>query len=212
MSDGNDQTETKGRLSLRPAARGDAGHTVDAGSVRQSFSHGRSKVVQVEVRKKRGLGPAPGPAPATPAAPVPTLTLSTPAERPAAPPPPSQPQAAPAAVRPRSGTAPRALTPAEIATRQRVLSEQQRVAAQREAERREQETVEATTTESAPATPAAPVAGEPAQARPAPGTPAAVARETLQLKPGGRPSLRADEDDEAPRGVRRPSVGVAPKR
>ena len=57
MSDGNDQTETKGRLSLRPAARSDAGHTVDAGSVRQSFSHGRSKVVQVEVRKKRGLGP-----------------------------------------------------------------------------------------------------------------------------------------------------------
>uniref|UniRef100_UPI0026192F8D translation initiation factor IF-2 associated domain-containing protein n=1 Tax=Acidocella sp. TaxID=50710 RepID=UPI0026192F8D len=62
MSDGKEQNEPKGRLSLRPAARGDAGHTVDAGSVRQSFSHGRSKVVQVEVRKKRG--PAPGAAPA----------------------------------------------------------------------------------------------------------------------------------------------------
>jgi translation initiation factor IF-2 len=243
MSDGNDQTETKGRLSLRPAARGDAGHTVDAGSVRQSFSHGRSKVVQVEVRKKRGLGPAPGPAQATQAAPAPTLTLSTPAERPAAPPPPP----APVSVRPRSGAAPRALTPAEIATRQRVLSEQQRVAAQREAEHREQEKisimsaaeearrreveslrepeevappepepvtepVEAKASETAPATQAAPVAAEPAQARPAPGTQATVARETLQLKPGGRPSLRADEDDEAPRGVRRPSVGVAPKR
>jgi translation initiation factor IF-2 len=243
MSDGNDQTETKGRLSLRPAARGDAGHTVDAGSVRQSFSHGRSKVVQVEVRKKRGLGPAPGPAPATQAAPAPTLTLSTPAERPAASPPPP----APVSVRPRSGAAPRALTPAEIATRQRVLSEQQRVAAQREAEHREQEkisimsaaeearrreaealrepeevappepepaaeSVEAKAPETAPATQAAPVAAEPAQVRPAPGTQAAAARETLQLKPGGRPSLRADEDDEAPRGVRRPSVGVAPKR
>jgi len=74
MSDGNDQTETKGRLSLRPVARGDAGHTVDAGSVRQSFSHGRSKVVQVEVRKKRGLGPVP--AAAAPAAPAPTLSLT----------------------------------------------------------------------------------------------------------------------------------------
>ncbi|WP_264797808.1 IF-2-associated domain-containing protein, partial [Acidocella aminolytica] len=63
MSDGNDQNETKGRLSLRPAARGEAGHTVDAGSVRQSFSHGRSKVVQVEVRKKRG-GHGGGAAPA----------------------------------------------------------------------------------------------------------------------------------------------------
>ncbi|MBU6426171.1 MAG: translation initiation factor IF-2 associated domain-containing protein, partial [Rhodospirillales bacterium] len=64
MSDGNDQNETKGRLSLRPAARGEAGHTVDAGSVRQSFSHGRSKVVQVEVRKKRGVAAAPAPTPA----------------------------------------------------------------------------------------------------------------------------------------------------
>ena len=232
MSDGNDQTETKGRLSLRPAARGDAGHTVDAGSVRQSFSHGRSKVVQVEVRKKRGLGPAPGPAPA------PAPALSTPAERPAAPLPPAPPPA-PVSVRPRPGAMPRALTPAEIATRQRVLSEQQRVAAQREAERREQEKisimsaaeearrreeealpepepvtepVEAKAPELEQAMPAAAVTAEPAQARPAPGTQAAAARETLQLKPGGRPNLRADEDDDAPRGVRRPSVGAAPKR
>ena len=149
MSDGNDQTETKGRLSLRPVARGDAGHTVDAGSVRQSFSHGRSKVVQVEVRKKRGL--TPGAAPAAPGAPEPsTLSLAPSAKaeataafnkitaKPAAPDPaPAQP------VRPvtaRPGAAPRALTPAEVATRQRVL-EQQRIAAQREAERREQEKI-----------------------------------------------------------------------
>ncbi|NVN12307.1 translation initiation factor IF-2 associated domain-containing protein, partial [Nguyenibacter vanlangensis] len=59
MSEGNDQDQGKGRLSLRPAGRRDVGRTVDAGSVRQSFSHGRSKVVQVEVRKKRGPGPAP---------------------------------------------------------------------------------------------------------------------------------------------------------
>ncbi|QDH16546.1 translation initiation factor IF-2 [Swingsia samuiensis] len=54
-SQGGEQTNKSGRLSLRPAGRKDAGRTVDAGSVRQSFSHGRSKVVQVEVRKpKRG--------------------------------------------------------------------------------------------------------------------------------------------------------------
>ncbi len=135
MSDGNDQNETKGRLSLRPAARGDAGHTVDAGSVRQSFSHGRSKVVQVEVRKKRG----PGPAPAAPAEPAP-LTLKPAAVRPAGQAP-SQP--APQAPRPRPAAGPggRALTAAEQATRQRVLVEQQRLAAQREAERREQEKI-----------------------------------------------------------------------
>ncbi|MGA9869348.1 MAG: translation initiation factor IF-2 associated domain-containing protein, partial [Acetobacteraceae bacterium] len=62
MSESNDQDTSKGRLSLRPAGRLELGRTVDAGSVRQSFSHGRSKVVQVEVRKKRAPGapPAPG--------------------------------------------------------------------------------------------------------------------------------------------------------
>ena len=73
MSEGNDQDAGKGRLSLRPAGRMELGRTVDAGSVRQSFSHGRSKVVQVEVRKKRAPtpgAPAPAPAPAAPAAPV----------------------------------------------------------------------------------------------------------------------------------------------
>ena len=57
MSEGNDQDAGKGRLSLRPAGRMELGRTVDAGSVRQSFSHGRSKVVQVEVRKKRAHAP-----------------------------------------------------------------------------------------------------------------------------------------------------------
>ncbi len=128
MTDGNDQNETKGRLSLRPAARGDAGHTVDAGSVRQSFSHGRSKVVQVEVRKKRGAG---GHAPAAggePAAPAP-LTPK-PAARQGA-------TSAGQRQRPSPGGAQRALTAAELATRQRVLAE----AALREAERREQEKI-----------------------------------------------------------------------
>jgi translation initiation factor IF-2 len=127
MSESNDQDGGKGRLSLRPAGRLELGRTVDAGSVRQSFSHGRSKVVQVEVRKKRAPLPNPSAAAGAP------------------PPPPAG--AAPAA--PRTGAAPgrpapgagRALTATEQAARQRALVEQQRDAAKREAERREQEKI-----------------------------------------------------------------------
>nr|WP_321985919.1 translation initiation factor IF-2 [uncultured Lichenicoccus sp.] len=121
MSEGNDQDQAKGRLSLRPASRLELGRTVDAGSVRQSFSHGRSKVVQVEVRKKRGPGPTPAP--------------GTPGQTPA-----SSRGAGTAAARPAG--AGRALTASELATRQRVLEEQQKEAARREAEqRREQEKI-----------------------------------------------------------------------
>lgn len=123
MSDGNDQDAGKGRLSLRPAGRLEVGRTVDAGSVRQSFSHGRSKVVQVEVRKKRT--PMAPPAPTGPA-PVPSAEGA--AARPASP------------GRPPAGAG-RALTATELAARQRALVEQQRDTARREAERREQEKI-----------------------------------------------------------------------
>ena len=122
MSENNDQDAAKGRLSLRPAGRLELGRTVDAGSVRQSFSHGRSKEVQVEVRKKRQPFAAPAAAPsATPSAP-------------GAPRPPAGP------ARPGAG-ATRALTAGELATRQRVLEEQKREAARREVEHREQEKI-----------------------------------------------------------------------
>ncbi len=265
MSDGNDQTETKGRLSLRPAARGDGGHVVDGGSVRQSFSHGRSKVVQVEVRKKRGLPPGGPSAPAAPSAPS-TLSLA-PGARTAELPPltakaPVSP-AMPAPTRPlparptAAGPAPRALTAAEQATRQRVLAEQQKLAAKLDAERREQEKIsilsaaeEARRREDdeqreaeidakraleenlRPKPVAAPVQAEPAPGaeparaedspaarppgRPMPGAPAAQAAagaETLRLKPGGARPVAADDDEDAPRGVRRPGMGAAaPKR
>ena len=124
MSENNDQDAAKGRLSLRPAGRLELGRTVDAGSVRQSFSHGRSKEVQVEVRKKR----APFPAPSQTAAP------STAPSVPGAPRPPAGPS------RPSAGAG-RALTASELATRQRVLEEQKRDAARRETERREQEKI-----------------------------------------------------------------------
>ncbi|MBV9750064.1 MAG: translation initiation factor IF-2, partial [Acetobacteraceae bacterium] len=125
MSDIND-TETKGRLSLRPATRSDVGRTVDAGSVRQSFSHGRTKVVQVEMRKKRTPSAAPG-APGSTAPAAGTAAPSAEAR-------------APSTARP-SGPSGRQLTANEIAVRQRVLAEQQREAARRDQERREQEKI-----------------------------------------------------------------------
>jgi translation initiation factor IF-2 len=127
MSESNDQDGGKGRLSLRPAGRLELGRTVDAGSVRQSFSHGRSKVVQVEVRKKRA--PVPTTPSAAAGAPSPTPVGGTPAPRAPVP-----------GTRPAPGAG-RALTATEQAARQRALVEQQRDAAKRDAERREQEKV-----------------------------------------------------------------------
>ena len=127
MSESNDQDGGKGRLSLRPAGRLELGRTVDAGSVRQSFSHGRSKVVQVEVRKTRAPvarnpSAAAGAPPPPPAGAIPT------------------PKAPVAPGRPAPGAG-RALTATEQAARQRALVEQQRDAARRDAERREQEKI-----------------------------------------------------------------------
>ena len=126
MSEGNDQEGGKGRLSLRPSGQLGLGRTVDAGSVRQSFSHGRSKVVQVEVRKKRA--PLPNPAAAA----------GAPAPRPMGAPP--APRAPIPSGRPAPGAG-RALTETELAARQKAVVEQQREAARREAERREQEKI-----------------------------------------------------------------------
>jgi translation initiation factor IF-2 len=235
MSETNDQDTGKGRLSLRPAGRLELGRTVEAGSVRQSFSHGRSKVVQVEVRKKRAPVGAPaggGGGASTTAAPT-ARSGAAPGER-----------QAPAAV-------PRGLTATEQAARQRALVEQQREAARREAERREQEKIsilsaaeearrreeearkaaeeearraseEAARQEAeeaarkaaeaaAAAQAAATVArsGEEARRRPAPTPPAPSApTETLRLRPG----TRAVEEEEEARPVRRPGGVVLPRK
>ncbi len=235
MSETNDQDTGKGRLSLRPAGRLELGRTVDAGSVRQSFSHGRSKVVQVEVRKKRAPVGTPGAPPAGGA-------------------PPSDGQGAQASASPRQPV-PRALTATEQAARQRALVEQQRESARRDAERREQEreqekisilsaaeearrreeearkaaeeeaqreaaeaaqqAAEAAAREVAEATVAAQAAapaaaGEEARRRPPAPTPAATPTaptETLRLRPG----TRGEEEDEA-RPVRRPGGVVMPRK
>src|SRR5574338_1732985 len=52
MTDTNDQNSPKGPALGRPGKL-ELKKTVETGQVRQSFSHGRSKMVTVEVRKKR---------------------------------------------------------------------------------------------------------------------------------------------------------------
>ncbi|WP_191083628.1 translation initiation factor IF-2 [Roseococcus microcysteis] len=141
MSDQNDQDAAKNRLSLRPAGRLELGKTVDAGSVRQSFSHGRSKVVQVEVVKKRAPAPAAPtgatrPTGATPTAPRASGAAPPAASRSGAP---ARPGSGPARSGGGAPTVGRPLTAAEMATRQRVLEEQRRVEAAREREQRERQ-------------------------------------------------------------------------
>ncbi|HLJ65046.1 MAG TPA: translation initiation factor IF-2 associated domain-containing protein, partial [Stellaceae bacterium] len=79
MSD-NSEHESKRPLSLgQPRGRIELRKPIETGQVRQSFPHGRSKTVTVEVRKKRSLAPGQSETPpefkeAPPAAPKPQAT------------------------------------------------------------------------------------------------------------------------------------------
>jgi translation initiation factor IF-2 len=128
-----DEQEQKRPLTLaRAGGRLELRKNVETGQVRQSFSHGRSKTVTVEVRKKRTIGPAtePGRAEAAPAVAREQTTL-----RPAT----EEPVRRPVAV-------PRALTAEEKAGRVRAVhdarkadEEVRRRAALAEADRRRQQ-------------------------------------------------------------------------
>jgi len=83
-----DQTE-KPKLGTRPPLG--LKRTVETGKVKQSFSHGRSNTVVVEVKKRRILG-RPGEAPPPPA-PEPIAEAPKPAPKPAAAPAPRKPSA-----------------------------------------------------------------------------------------------------------------------
>jgi translation initiation factor IF-2 len=86
-----DQTE-KPKLGTRPPLG--LKRTVETGKVKQSFSHGRSNTVVVEVKKRRILGrPGEAPPPEAPK-PEPVAEAPKPAPKPAAPPPPRKASAA----------------------------------------------------------------------------------------------------------------------
>ncbi|MCS6891264.1 MAG: translation initiation factor IF-2 [Rhodovarius sp.] len=163
MSEKNEQGGSSSRLSLRSGSGSllELGKTEAVGSVRQSFSHGRSKTVQVEVVKKRQPGPSKRPF------------------GPAATPPgkPGEGVSAPAPSEPVKGSAPpsgRTLTQAELEKRQRVLEEQRRQAAERQQREREQREREEREREAARQASPAPLPAEPPPA-PSAATPAPAA-------------------------------------
>ncbi len=118
MSDDNDNQRTRKPLGLK--------RSVDAGEVKQTFSHGRTNKVVVEVKRRRVLG-KPGeaapPAPPPPPAPEPVV---------AAPPPPPAP--APRPARP----APAGETPQERVKRLQREAEEERLRLAEEARKREE--------------------------------------------------------------------------
>ena len=125
MTEANEQ-EANEQEQKRPLTLGRGGtrlelrRPIETGQVRQSFSHGRSKTVTVEVRKKRtlvpGSAPEPGrPEPAAPAGASPGATTVARAQ-PAAPAPAAEPTRRPV-------TMPRALTAEERAGRVRALQD-----------------------------------------------------------------------------------------
>ena len=116
MTEANEQDANEHeqkRLTLRSGGTWGLRRPVETGQVRQSFSHGRSKQVTVEVRKKRVIAPGTAPEPSR------TEAAPTVARAPAAP---AAPETAEPAGR-RLGAAPRTLTAEEHATRVRALQD-----------------------------------------------------------------------------------------
>ena len=60
MTDATDEQQEKKPLTLSRPGRLELKKTVESGQIRQSFSHGRSKAVRVEVKKKRTYAPGAG--------------------------------------------------------------------------------------------------------------------------------------------------------
>ena len=112
MTEANEQ-EQKRPLTLRSGGTLGLRRPIETGQVRQSFSHGRSKQVTVEVRKKRVIAPGTAPEPSRTEA-TPTVARAQPA--------PAAPETAEPAGR-RLGAAPRTLTAEETATRVRALQD-----------------------------------------------------------------------------------------
>jgi translation initiation factor IF-2 len=137
MSDATEQEQKRPLTLARTGPRLELRKSVEAGQVRQSFSHGRSKTVTVEVRKKRVIAPgaAEPPRSPAPAAAVSLEARATPAARPSTP----EPTRRPVVI-------PHGLTAEERAGRARALEDARKAdedarrrAALAEADRRRQE-------------------------------------------------------------------------
>ncbi|AKH41095.1 translation initiation factor IF-2 [Altererythrobacter atlanticus] len=131
MSD-NDTTPTRTRKPLGLK------RSVDAGEVRQTFSHGRTNKVAVEVKRRRKLT-KPGSAPAEDTAPTPAPAPEPVAEPAQTPAPAPKPKPAPVAKKPAAPKAPAGETPQERVARLQREAEEDRLRMAEEARRREEE-------------------------------------------------------------------------
>jgi translation initiation factor IF-2 len=120
MSDDNDNQRIRKPLGLK--------RSVDAGEVKQTFSHGRTNKVVVEVKRRRVLGKPGSEAAAPPPPPAPEPVVSAPAPTPA-------PTPAPRPARP----APAGETPQERVKRLQLEAEEERLRMGEEARKREDE-------------------------------------------------------------------------
>ena len=213
----NNEQEPKKPLTLSRPGRLELKKTVEAGQVRQSFPHGRSKTVTVEVKRKRTYAPGAGG----------RMTEVQEGEANAAQ---EDVSSAAEALFDERGHPHRHLTAGERATRLRALEDakreedlrrqaeaeaRQRAAeqARREAEERARREAEeaARQAEQAAAQPAAaePEPAAPAEPEPAP---AAQAPAAPAAKPQAKPAETAEEEEEAPSRARRPGGRPAPAR
>ena len=208
MTDKTD-TQDKKPLTIARPGRLELKKTVETGQIRQSFSHGRSKAVTVEVRKKRTFTPGAS-GQMTELKKTPELTEPTPVEA-------AQPIHVPEEPRAPAGAAARTLTESEKAARARALQgairaeEQARIASEEERRRRAEEEALAPPAPVTELAPPAPVTEQPPVVEAA--APAAPARETprpapSKMPPGRAPAVEAEEEEA--RGARKP--GVPPKR
>ncbi|MDE0392041.1 MAG: translation initiation factor IF-2 [Rhodospirillales bacterium] len=148
MSDETEASDQERRkpLSLkRPGGRLELKKTVDAGQVRQSFSHGRSRAVAVEVRKKRTLKRSPAADGAVAPEPKAPPKKAPSPEPVAEAPPPQEEVVEQTSTAPRSRVVLRTLTSDEKAARARAVEDairaerQERERAEEEARRRADE-------------------------------------------------------------------------
>jgi translation initiation factor IF-2 len=206
MTDNTD-TQDKKPLTMSRPGRLELKKTVETGQIRQSFSHGRSKAVTVEVRKKRTF--APGSGGQMTEMKKKALELAEPAPSAAAPPQAPQEPRAPAG-------APRTLTESEKAARARAL--QGAIRAEEQAKQREEELQREREQEEAMAPPPPPPSPEPTPASepepPAVEAAAAAAAPREAPRPAARPAAprapAAETEEEEARAPRKP--GVPPKR
>ena len=211
---GGDRTLSVGSKTLSLKMR------TETGVVRQSFSHGRSKQVVVEVKKRRALGSEPAKVEAAPVA-APVAKRPAPAVAPAKPAPATKPATTPATPAAKSGVVLRTLTDEERDRRAHALgdarlreAEERKIAEEEAARRAIREVSERSDREAAEARKREEderrkhdeetkrKADEVAKKR-------FGEAETTTARPAGRPVLEAEEE-EAPRTFRRgPGGGPA---